>query len=482
MVYRAAATLSYASHFALSVKGPTDLEWRQARLVKVTVRFMQVQCERQPEPGVNDYRQGVVGLCASLLLINWLHFTDPESEVRKTGKKEIAEHPDVLKVLQILQQLVESPDPSVARNARDGFVALVRLLTCEHARPLPDGTVETAFRFMGDPSIKQSVGHWMFVMTRNFRAGTLTADFLLAHFFPGFLRAFAADALRRKPARVYNPELEFLVGMVVFLHDCLWFSTPPGKPKRTEKPPYGQIAIPPKLLPKLLDVMLDTGAVAAVASLTGSACYRFAGKVCLGLANVAARGSSSKLRRFHEQIIPALMSTILEGYQDDEVVRFFRMGLLPYCTNVVAPSMPNFQLALAIPQKSGSNGVLVSYNWGENVVYIDGADSQEKKKVLQQVTGDLQPCSVVADDIAKDEGRRLALYYKHRQVVFNDGPAGESVQELLMAQHPGERCPVCKMLFGSVKPRCSRCRAKNYCSVACQTKDRPEHKNTCKKS
>lgn len=333
---------------------------------------------------------------------------------------------------------------------------------------------------MGDPSIKESAGYWMFVMARSFRAGTLSADFLLAHFFPGFLRAFAAEAHRRKPARVYTPELESLVDMVSLLHDCLWFSTPPGMPKRTETPPYGQVAIPPKLLPKFLDMMLASGAVAAVASLAGSAWYRFAGKVCLGVANVAASGSQTKLRRYHEQIIPALMRTILDGYQDDEVVRFFRMGLLPYCTNEVAPSMPVFQLAIA--QKSATNEVVVSYDWGKNIVYIEGEGSRENMKMLEQIVLDLEPRSLEAADIVKDEVKRLALYYKHRQVVLNEGPAGESVQELLIAQHPGERCPVCKRVLGSVKPRCSRCRATNYCSVACQKKDWPEHKNICKKS
>ncbi|GAQ86014.1 hypothetical protein KFL_002650100 [Klebsormidium nitens] len=195
IVYRAAVTLMFASHFALLAKGLL-CDWDRL-----------TDCDEPVAPGVNDYRHLIVGVCTCLLLSNWLQVsTGPEPEVQERGKKEIAEHPDILTVLRILRRLVESPDPLIARNGKLSFVALVRLLMCDHPRPLPDGSVETAFRFLGDPSIKHCWGNWMFAMAQSFCAGTLTADFL-AHFFPGFLHGFAAEAHRRKPARVYDPDL-----------------------------------------------------------------------------------------------------------------------------------------------------------------------------------------------------------------------------------------------------------------------------------
>lgn len=318
-------------------------------------------------------------------------------------------------------------------------------------------------------------------MASNFCAGTLSADFLLAHFFPGFLRAFTAESHRRKPARVYDPDLEYLVGMVMFLHDCLWFAQSPGKPRRTDKPDDERVVIPAKLLPRLLDLMLETGAVAAVASLTGSACYRSAGKVCSNLGSEAARKSQSELRRFNEQMIPAFIQAILEGYEDGEFVCLCRMGILAYCTSVLAPGLPAFRLGIA--RNNPSNELSVSYDWGNNTARIAGADTEGPKRGLQRLILDLQSQrSVEVLDVVKDEFNRLALYYKHRQVSFTGNPPGKTAQELLKAQYPGERCTVCQVLLGSVKPRCSRCRAKSYCSVACQKKDWPEHKIICKKS
>ncbi|GAQ86013.1 hypothetical protein KFL_002650095 [Klebsormidium nitens] len=145
-------------------------------------------------------------------------------------------------------------------------------------------------------------------------------------------------------------------------------------------------------------------------------------------------------------MIPALVLVILEGHQDDEIVRLCRMGVLAYCTSVLAPGLPTFRLAIA--QNSLSKELFVSYDWGNNAARIAGANTPGTKKGLQHMILDLQPRhhSVEVLDVIKDELQRLALYYKHCQGSFTGNPPGETAQDLLKAQYPGERCSVCQNL------------------------------------
>lgn len=248
------------------------------------------------------------------------------------------------------------------QDTQDCFVDVVRLLTCAHPRPLSPSTIETAVRLMGDPSARESWDFWALAMARGFHSGAVTPEFLLAHFFPGFLRAFAAEVERQRPARVYTPELQFLIGALIFLSDAFWFAHPPDKPaKEKESDNENAIAIPAKLLPGLVDLMIETRAAAAVATLTGSAMYFSASQACGNLASVAACSSLEQVRRLAEQIIPASFDVMLAGSQDDELMRRFRIGLPGYVTARLVPELPEFTIT-PLPAGAPERDV-VRYNW-----------------------------------------------------------------------------------------------------------------------
>ncbi|GAQ82779.1 hypothetical protein KFL_001240100 [Klebsormidium nitens] len=346
-VFNATLVLMFGSHPSLHSKGrPGARLESQEGLGAAVLHFIQLsgnpEFMERPEP------RGIVENSTKLLLLLWLPYSSAtDSDALRTRKKEIAEHPDILKVAQILKEEAESQSHPVKESTKACFAALVCLLTFEHPRPLPRATLESALRILCNADVSAdwlSWDRWNVVLNRRFHDNTVSPTFLLTHFFPAFLTAFAVEANRCKPARIYGPGLRKLFGMVVFLSGCLWFSYCPlpmswGTPTGKEA-----IVIPKELLPRLVDLMIETRAAAAMASLTGFAMYRTAGEACVGLAQTAVQMSLATLRRLNEQMIPALFHVSLDVSRDDEIMCLARMGRPSSCTDELVSGMPVFKV------------------------------------------------------------------------------------------------------------------------------------------
>lgn len=364
--------------------------------------------------------------------------------------------------------------------SEESFARLVCFLTFEHPRPLPAPTVASAVRIMIKRSVEPTWQDCKALMAHHFHAGHVSIDFLLTHFYPGFLAAFIGEAERSAPARVFTPELDPLVSMLSVLSESLWFSHPPDEPEKTleMKNKKAGIVVAAKYLPVFLKLMIESRAAAAVASLTRSAFYYTAIHVCMRLAHVAACHSSADLQRLNEQIIPVLVRNMFDGLKDDEVMRVGRSGLPGYLTNGLVAGMQPFRIEC--PLEIARNRGTARYNWNRNCMEFSEEIWVEKQHVLTQLVSDMQMKggAIGPDDMEKDEFKRMRLYYKH-PVIYN-GTNQAAAQEAIVAEYPGERCSSCTILLDDVK-RCSRCHARNYCSVTCQKKEWPEHKKSCQK-
>ncbi|GAQ78269.1 hypothetical protein KFL_000100350 [Klebsormidium nitens] len=473
MVYHGATVLMFGTCFA--PKGRAVKLEEQAGLLGAVLQFLQLEHQRK----LTDFGYLTVEVAICLLLNVWLLPSSARSETLRGGKRDIAEHADIVKVVTILQALAEAQSEPVPAISKESFARLVCFLIFEHPRPLPKSTVESAVRIMCGRSEEPTWEHCKALMAHHFHAGHVSIDFLFSHFFPGFLAAFCGEAERRAPARVFTPELDPLMSMLSVLSESLWYSHPPDEPKKTleMKNKKAGIVVLAKHLPRFLNLMIDSRAAAAVASLTRSAFYHSAIHVCMRLAHVAACQSAADLQRLNEQIIPVLVRNMFDGSGDGDVMRIGRAGLPGYLTNGLVPGMQPFRVEFP-PEIARKRGT-ARYNWGRNCVEFSEEILVEKPHVLTQLLSDMQKGGAIGvDDMQNDEFERMRLYYKHR-VIYN-GTNQAAAQEAMIAEHPGERCSSCSILLHDVK-RCSRCHTRTYCSVTCQKKDWPEHKKSCSK-
>lgn len=244
------------------------------------------------------------------------------------------------------------------------------------------------------------------------------------------------------------------------------------------------IVIPKEALPRLVALMIETRAAAAMASLTGSAMYRTAGEACAGLAHVAVQMSRATLRRLNEQMMPALIRVILDGSRDDDFVRLARIGIPSSCTDELVSGMP--ALKVTALEANAPETDIIRYVWERNTIEISADVKRRKAKALSQLAADMRRKEDVppAWDLDKDEQKRLVIFNKDRRSVLSSLRAQpQAADPSHGAGHGKERCASCRLVLSKANlKRCSRCRVATYCSVACQKEEWSEHRKICKQT
>ncbi|GAQ88636.1 hypothetical protein KFL_004470010 [Klebsormidium nitens] len=437
----------------------------KAELLKPILHFLLVE---QSAP--KQMRQVAVALLYNL----WLNDTNQYFKLPDAAKvrKQIARHPDVLQLLSLLREYAEDADkePSLTNHPllQSSFIGLMRLLASNSSVPLPRQAFHTACHLLRTVSDPVVWGLGSNLVSNLCIEGKLSTSDLLAHAFPGLLRAFAAEVARRYPATraISDPDMDLLIQMIDYLLRAYGRAYQKVAALRGESfgidPSSAGGVLSLDDLPKLTRQMIQTRAAAAVAALSQSVYYVKSNTFVRMLAESVVR-DRTLFKALLEQMIPALILSIAEqsagdkhrGSQSFVLVRLLsqldeRDGSIRFETfQTAGPHQPE----VGVLDRAASR---VRYEYANNKVCINEALLKGTGNMLLEFLADFHVTGSLRSDAVQ--------LPKERETA----PSAT-----------GPTCYLCGKQSDALK-RCGRCRVAEYCGAHCQTTDWPTHKVVCK--
>lgn len=206
-----------------------------------------------------------------------------------------------------------------------------RALTWASSASSPPRVLQSACRLLGTITDPPLWSHAPTLVTTLYRSGKLTADDLLAHAFPGFLRLFAAEVARRLPATSFSPELRWIGAMFSFLDYAFGevlasIVSEQGRPIEEGLLTVGT-TLSVDTLPRLVRLMIATGAAGSLAALSGSTFYPRTSLICSAVGK-SVINDVAVLRPLLAQKVPPIVLSVFEDSDGDRAWCMERAVLL----------------------------------------------------------------------------------------------------------------------------------------------------------
>lgn len=351
------------------------------------------------------------------------------------------------------------------------FVELVHILTLTHPRTLPPAVYESCCDVMATTADFHGYLTARTVVSAAFHRGKLSPAQLLAHLFPGLVRAFKNEAARRSPigART-ETELEYLEDMLEFMFlafrlSLVGMGTDPDSLMSQGDGAEGT-ELPPGDLPGLVNLMVDRKLLPVLVTLLGSPHHGFDTRLHHFLCVLASAGAGCATRvkqSIAETLAPPLLAALGTGLPIVASVRLdiLKMILWGYRTDGRPPKY------LGDRVEKGKRGVV--YDWERNEWTSYGVGGR------------------VAADAARVEswlreggvgGGSFGVFWPDASPARSEDPVGGESSDSLGECR--EVCELCKTSTSAAR-RCSGCRGVFYCGVACQKQDWKRHRADCRK-
>jgi hypothetical protein len=348
------------------------------------------------------------------------------------------------------------------------FIELSRILILLYPRKLPSVVYEATCNLM---ATTLDIGVYFSartVVSGAFHRGHLSAQQLLEHLFPGLIRAFKDEAVRRAPLHSKTEkELEYLGHMLAFLFLAF---------RRTFVAPtnrlHGLLAqgdaaegteLLMEYLPTLAWLMVEHELPAVLMTLFGTVFDERVHHLILTIVAAGAPTPDDVKRSLAVTIAPPLLATLGMG---EPGVNSLRSRILGFLLGTYRKDLPSKFLG----HIEGGREVVV-YDWDRNE-----STSYGRQNVLRE--------RAFMDWLRQEEtgrnGGQSEVRSEERSPPQPDGILLSGGQ-LSSSRTPGGKCQKCKQSMSAPK-RCSGCQGVVYCSVACQKRDWKSHRAICRKT
>ncbi|GAQ86915.1 hypothetical protein KFL_003200070 [Klebsormidium nitens] len=409
----------------------------------------------------------------------WLYSSRIESNLSEAVCKrailQLANHKDVEKLLLHLRGCLEHRNEDW-RGACACFVELAHILTLTHPRTLPSTVYESCCDVMANAIDFHVYLTARTIISAAFHRRKLSPAQLLAHLFPGLVRAFKNEATQRSPiGDRTETELERLEDMLEFLflafrNSLVGMGTDPDSLLSQGDGAEGT-ELPPGDLPGLVKLMVDRKLPPVLVTLRGSPHHAFDTRLHHFLCVLASAGAGCATRvrqNLAETLAPPLLAALGTGKPVVASVRLdiLKMILWGYRRDGRPPKY------LGDRVEKGRSGVV--YNWERNEWTSYGVGSRAARDAAR-LENWLREGGV--------GGGSFGVLWPDESPVRSGDPVGRNSEgegRSILLVDPEEICAMCKKSTSAAR-RCSGCRGVFYCGVACQKQDWKRHRADCRK-